>query len=245
VRYKRSLMIFGATNTYAGPTTIEGGILQLGAPHVIPATSSLTLANDNGRGDVASMWYATPMNTPATFATGGFSQKLGTLNLTGPVASVARTIDFGHGNCALEFDNSAAEGWISSDDSTPITLHIVNYTPGYDSLRFGTSASGLTTAQLAQIQFDDLANLPGQIDSQGFVTPALPVLLPLVRTDASTVQLSWTAVVGRTYRVQSKTNLSTGGWNDLADVYASTSPASHTDFSATGSQRYYRVMVVP
>jgi len=95
------------------------------------------------------------------------------------------------------------------------------------------------------MQFAQFANLPGQIDSQGFVTPALPVLLPLVRTDASTVQLSWTAVVGRTYRVQSKTNLSTGGWNDLADVYASTSPASHTDFSATGSQRYYRVMVVP
>jgi len=61
-------------------------------------------------------------------------------------------------------------------------------------------------------------------DSQGFVSPALPVLLPPVRTDASTVALSWTAVVGRSYRVQAKTNLNDAGWDDLADVLPAVRP---------------------
>lgn len=246
VRYKRGRMIFGATNTYAGPTRIEGGILELGAPQVIPATSSLILANDNGRGDVAVMLNATPNATPATFATGGFSQKLGTLNLTGPDTSIARTIDFGSGNCALAFDNSSAEGWLSTDTSAAIPLHIVNYTAGADSFRVGTDANGLTTAQLAQIQFDDLANLPAQINTQGFVTPALPVILSISNSGPASVDLVWSAINGRYYRVQSKTNLNATVWDDLVpDVFAGGSTAAFTDSTATPMERYYRVLVLP
>lgn len=245
VRYKRGRMIFGATNTYAGPTRIEGGIIELGAPYVIPVTSSLILANDNGRGDVAAMLNATPYATPATFATGGFSQKLGTLNLTGPDAAIIRTIDFGGGNCALVFDDSSAEGWISSDFNLAIPLHIVNYTPGADTLRVGTDANGLTPAQLAQIQYDDLANLPARIDALGFVTPALPVILSITNSGSANVDLLWSSVVGRTYRVQSKTNLNVVAWDDLTpDVYAGDVTASFTDTSAGTTQRYYRVMVL-
>ncbi len=75
IRYKRGTLIFGVTNNYAGSTTIEGGVLQLGASYLMPTSSSLILSNDNGRGDVASMGLTG--NTPATYATAGFSQKLG------------------------------------------------------------------------------------------------------------------------------------------------------------------------
>jgi hypothetical protein len=39
-------------------------------------------------------------------------------------------------------------------------------------LRFGTSASGLTAAQLAEIKYPDMPGIIGaQIDPNGFVTP--------------------------------------------------------------------------
>jgi fibronectin-binding autotransporter adhesin len=173
IRYKRGTLIFGVTNTYTGSTTIEGGVLQLGASYVIPTSSMLVLANDDGRDDVG--WMGSTRNTPATFATGGFDQKLGPLKLSGPASSVARTINFGDGASALAFDDSSAQLWLS-EEGTPIPLHIVNYTPGVDTLRFGNSASGLTKAQLALLRFADFADLPGKIDANGFVTPALPVI---------------------------------------------------------------------
>jgi autotransporter-associated beta strand protein len=172
-RYKRGTVIFGATNTFTGALTVEGGVLELGAPYVIPAGNMLVLANDDGRGDVAGIGLAN--NTPATFATGGFSQKLGPLKLAGPVPAVARTIDFGNGASALAFADSSGQKWVSNE-GLPIPLHIVNYTPGLDSLRFGTSAAGLSKAQLGMLRFADFADLPGQIDASGYVTPALPVI---------------------------------------------------------------------
>jgi autotransporter-associated beta strand protein len=173
IRYKQGRLIFGATNTFSGSTTIEGGVLELGAPNVIPTNSALILANDDGRGDVRDIGLAN--NTPATFSTGGFSQRLGPLQLRGPAAAVARTIDFGNGASALAFADSSTQTWLSNESSF-IPLHIINYTPGVDSLRFGTNAGGLTKRQLGQLRFEDQGGLPAKIDSNGYVTPARPVI---------------------------------------------------------------------
>jgi MYXO-CTERM domain-containing protein len=44
-----------------------------------------------------------------------------------------------------------------------------------DSLKFGASASALTSTQLASLRFSDYSNAAGQIDSFGVVTPvAIP-----------------------------------------------------------------------
>ena len=173
IRYKRGTLILGATNTYAGPTTIEGGILQLGAPYVIPTNSTLVLANnDPTRTDFDAVWA----NTPATFATAGFSQRLGPLRVSGYNAAAPRIIDFGSGASALVFADSSKELW----SNIPLTL--ANYTPGVDSLRFGTNAGGLTKAQLGLLRFAEFGNLPGQIDAHGYVTPLLPVIQSIRRT---------------------------------------------------------------
>jgi autotransporter-associated beta strand protein len=242
IRYKRATLIFGATNTYSGSTTIEGGVLQLGVPFAIPTSSSLILSNDNGRGDVNAIGLA--YNTPATFATAGFSQVLGPLQLGGPDPSVARTIDFGDGASALAFADSSGQSWLSTD-SLDIPLHIINYTPGADSLRFGTTAGGLTARQLGLIQFSDFANLPGQINSAGYVTPALPVFTTIQRT-GSTVALTWSAVSGRVYHLQSKDSLEAASWDDIyPDVTAGGDTASTTDSGVPADHRFYRVSVLP
>ncbi len=129
----------GPASDYTGPTTILSGRLQLGRANQIPDTSKLVL--DGG-----------------TFDTGGFSDDLGVLLLNGDAA-----IDFGLSDlAALFFDDSHLELWNEA------TLTILNYTPGSDSLRFGTDASALTPAQLSQINFN---GTPAAITSTGFLVP--------------------------------------------------------------------------
>src|SRR5262249_553478 len=132
-------------------------------------------------------------DTPPVFSTGGHNQTLDTLVFSGPNSLIPRTIDFGNGHGSLLFlGDSSANAWHSTaspvyGDSNPgpLTLVITNYQLGTSQLRFGTTSSGLTAAQLAQIKFADYTNAPGQIDSAGYVTPVVPK--PVL-----TVQVSYT-----------------------------------------------------
>ncbi|MBW8780616.1 MAG: autotransporter-associated beta strand repeat-containing protein [Verrucomicrobia bacterium] len=80
-------MVLAGANTYTGTTTVNAGILALGAANSIASSSGLVL---NG----------------GTFATGGFSQTLNTLTL-----SSSSTLDFGSGTSALAFADSNSVTW--------------------------------------------------------------------------------------------------------------------------------------
>lgn len=127
-----------AVNTYTGATIIRGGTLALGAANRIADTSNLVMAG-------------------GTFATGGFSETLGTLTL-----SANSIIDLGSGASALAFFNSSNATWSSS-----VSLSFINFTLGQDSIRIGTSADAITGTQLAQITINGFSAL---IDSSGFLT---------------------------------------------------------------------------
>lgn len=231
-KYKMGTIVFGSNNTYACSTTIEGGTLQLGISNAIRPGNNLILANGGTDGFV---------DTPATFDAAGFSQTFGTLTLTGPNSSIQRTIDFGDGNSALVFADSSAIDWSS------IPLWIVNYTPGVDSLRFGTNSSGLTPTQLASIRFADFNEAPGQINTNGFVTPATnfaPRVLSIVNDTGSDFIITWSSIPGRTYRLQYKDDLSASTWTDAGDIPATNTTASTSDNSG-GSQRFYRIALLP
>lgn len=124
---------FSGANTYTGNTTISAGILALGVANAIKSSSRVIM---NG----------------GTLASKNFSQTLGTLNLTGN-----SSIDLGSANTGakIAFAASNAIAWTPSD-----TLSILNWNGsisggGLDQLLVGTSGSGLTAAQLAEIQFVD------------------------------------------------------------------------------------------
>jgi len=235
VRYKRGTLVLGVTNGFTGPVTIEGGILKLGVPYAIPTTCPLVLANnDPARLDFNPAWQF----VPAVFDTAGLNQELGPLKLAGTDGSVLRIIDLGNGACALSFADSSAEDWGG------FALTITNFTLGVDSLRFGTSASGLTITQLGQITFAGFLNLPTLIDSQGYVAPDLPRIAEITHPSGS-VQLSWTAVNGRTYRVWSKEALNAGSWSNRSDVLAVGNTASYSDPGPHPAGRFYRVEVLP
>jgi autotransporter-associated beta strand protein len=116
--------ILAGTNTYSGSTNISSGTLRLGANHVLPATP-LTLGD-------------------ATLDVAEFSDAVGTLDLMSNA-----TIEFlANGN--LAFTDSSAIDWTDHSTTAP-TLTIEGDFVAGSSLRFGTTSTALTAAQLACI----------------------------------------------------------------------------------------------
>ncbi|MGD0259190.1 MAG: hypothetical protein ABSD29_05120 [Verrucomicrobiota bacterium] len=242
-------LVLNATNVYQGPTTNEGGILQLGAPQVLPRTSMLVLAGGDTRTN--SPYTDGYSDMSPTFATGGYSQTLGPLLLTGPYNSQNHqtyTIDFGSGASVLVFADSHLQNW------NGIPLTIVNYTPEVASLRFGTNSAGLTSTQLSLVQFQfidsqippEKVNVPGNIDANGFVTPVFPTL-SVVPSGTNNVTLTWNAINGRYYNIQCKTSLNDPYWstNFVKNFLATNTTASFTDTIGTNSHRCYRIQLMP
>jgi hypothetical protein len=56
------------------------------------------------------------------------------------------------------------------------------------------------------------------------------------------VTLRFNAVAGKTYTIQYKDSLRTGSWTRLIDVSNATGPTEVTDGTATGTERYYRIV---
>jgi hypothetical protein len=88
--------------------------------------------------------------------------------------------------------------------------------------------------------------VPPLSDSQNFSVTVLlrPLVITAVTVSTNGVSLSWSAVAGKIYRVQSAPDLN-GSWMDLTgDVTASGPVAAKVDASALADRQYYRVLLV-
>ena len=117
--------VLSGNNTATGDITVMAGKLAIGSSNRLGDTARLVM---NG----------------GTFSTEGFAETLGTLQLTGN-----STIDLGNNatGSALVFASSALEIWSAS-----VSLNIINFTDGTDSVFFG--AGGLSPDQIAQIRIN-------------------------------------------------------------------------------------------
>lgn len=108
---------------------------------------------------------------------------------------------------------------------------IVNLAPGAYRLTFQDLGGGLDplldNVELRRI----LPAAPG----------SPPSFLPVVRA-GGTVQLTWTAVAGKTYQLQYKTALTQSNWITLSATTATNSIATATDPAPSDSQRFYRLV---
>ncbi|MBA4148329.1 MAG: M36 family metallopeptidase [Verrucomicrobia bacterium] len=59
------------------------------------------------------------------------------------------------------------------------------------------------------------------------------------------ITINWSAIPGRSYRVQYATTLQPTNWEDLEDVVAQGTVASLTEFFFGAEQRFYRILVLP
>jgi autotransporter-associated beta strand protein len=134
------------TKTGAGTVQLNQ---EISAQTVVISQGTLLLGNNNRINDDAAVWLS-----GGTFATGGYSEKVGQLSL-----KADSVIDFGSGSSVLRFDDSSAIAWTAN------TITVANWTGsifggGTDQLIFGSSSSALGGSQLAKILFSDPYGLP-------------------------------------------------------------------------------------
>jgi len=128
-----SLTLSGA-NAYTGNTAVSAGALVIANNSAISTSSAVSL-----NGGTLKLSTSTGVSEGSSAAAG-----MGTLTLAN-----TSTIDFGSGNAnvdLLHFADSSSTTWNG-------TLSIYNWNAANDSLYFGLTDSGLTSAQLADITF--------------------------------------------------------------------------------------------
>ena len=137
-----AILRLGGANTYTGTTTITRGRLVLAASDVLPDSSAVTIGN-------------------ATLDAGTFTDTAGTLDVT----STLSTLQLGTG-AVLAFANSNGVSWTGGN------LRINGaFVPGV-SVRFGTTAGGLTPTQLGLIRVNGSSG-PFTLSSAGFLMTAV------------------------------------------------------------------------
>ena len=146
-----TLTIAGA-NTFSAGLILNGGTIQMGATgNLLSNTLPFTF---NG-------------GAFSTGAAGGFDEAVGTLQL-----SDNSTIHLGSGSHTLKFNNSSALSWASGKTLTITGWSGTASSSGTATKFFvGTDTTGLTTAQLAQINFYGFNTGAKQLAS-GEVVPA-------------------------------------------------------------------------
>ena len=140
-KFNPGILALTAVNTYTGPTTITAGKLQLGIANAVASSSSLIMGG--GTLDPAGFHHVMASTT---------------LGLT-----ASSTIDFVAGASELDFANSSGLTWTG-------VLNLANWNPALDKLRIGTDLTGLTTAQLADIEVNGAYLGTAEINSSGYIS---------------------------------------------------------------------------
>lgn len=188
-------------NTFSAQLTILRGTLALAKPAGVTAISGRRLVLGGGSNQAIVRLDASDQisDTCAVVIAGlhegriwtqGNSETLGPLGLQ----SFAY-IDLGDGHSRLRFADSHESKWDPSK-----TLTIQNWTATKDEVRFGTSETGLTAAQLSQVGFLNPAPLPaglysatllvdGRVEPNQRVTAKAPPFEVSARATAARVKL--------------------------------------------------------
>jgi len=143
----------------------------------------------------------------------------------------------------------------AADPDLPAQNLSFSFGPGAPSGASLNSASGVfswtppspgTYSLRIDVSDDDLPSLSSSrnytINVLGSGSAA--IIATIFRHDNS-VEIAWPSRAGRTYRVQYKDTLDQAGWTTLPDVAASNGSASQIDATASGQQRFYRVVLLP
>ncbi len=95
--------------------------------------------------------------------------------------------------------------------------------------------------QLSPVEVDGVNAYLGA--KYGLATTPIPPTLQVLPSANGTVAFQWNATRGRTYQVQTTTNLAPANWTNLGGAFvATTSPVTVTPTIGSDNQRFYRVV---
>jgi autotransporter-associated beta strand protein len=145
-------LIFGASNTYTGATTVKSGTLKANATNALGATKvidlqggSLLVAASDTLNDKADIQMG---NAKLEMAGKDITEYVGALTLTGNSVIDVRELE--GTNNALHFDSSFLEqGW---GKNTSLSIWNWDFSDT-NHIYFGTDSKGLSEVQLQQISF--------------------------------------------------------------------------------------------
>nr|MCU0793368.1 autotransporter-associated beta strand repeat-containing protein [Opitutaceae bacterium] len=135
--------VLNAANSYSGPTKLLLGTVSLGGNNRISSSSDLVLGG-------------------GTLNLNGFSQSFASLDL-----DAAASIGLGASN-SISFGDSSGLDW----GGFGLNFTSFGGSLGPQSVRFGTSSSGLTALQLGLITVDGMGGYV--LDGNGYLTTAIP-----------------------------------------------------------------------
>ena len=145
-------LIFGASNTYTGVTTVKSGTVKANAMNALGATQvinlhggSLLVAASDTLNDEADILMG---NAKLEMAGKDITEHVGALTLTGNSVIDVRELK-GSSNSLYFASSYIKQGW-----ATDTSLSIWNWDfSGTNHIYFGTDSQGLSDAQLQQISF--------------------------------------------------------------------------------------------
>ncbi len=184
-----------AANTYTGTTTVNGGTLELakssgvnsiaGSAITVNSGGTLLLGSSNQINDAANLTLSS-----GTFSNGdtvGFSETLGTLTLSG-----TSSIDLGTAAHMLSFANSSG---LSGFWSGTLTIYgwtgIPEIAGTAGQIYFGSTASGLTSTQLAMISFNGFGPGAMLLTNGELVPTAVPEAGPVIAATLLALIVLW------------------------------------------------------
>jgi hypothetical protein len=246
------LTSFIATNS-ASDTDIPTNALAFG---LVNGPSGLALNTNNG----VMTWTPTEVQGPGSYPVTLFvsdngvptraftnSFTLTVLESNSPPTLAPITDRTVHAGTFITFTNSGTDPDLPAN---PLAFSLFGAPPGgafissngIFSWQTGDANAGTTNTIL--VRLEDQEGIASS-DAKSFALTVFPrPLIEQIELSGTNAVLTWSAISGTSYRVQSKTNLEDLSWNDLLpDVTASGATASRAE-PAVLMQRFYRVRVL-
>jgi len=200
-------------NTYTGTTTI-GATITLELATAGAITSSRGLVLKGGTLDPA-----------------GLNQTINALTLGANSA-----INYEAGGAEIDFASSSSQTWSG-------TLNLTNWNSSADKLRFGTDSTGLTSNQLAQIEFNGTGLGTAQIDANGYIIavtppPSITILPPTI--SGGNINFSFATTASQSYTVWGTTNLANPNWMEVTN-FTGDGSTDQVMFPATDGSEFFQV----
>ena len=125
-------------------------------------------------------------------------------------------------------DSNGLVTWVPPSDQVPSTNLFITVATDYNP--FAVNAQHLSATNSFTVTI-----LP----------PGMPPIIEAIAVSDGVAAITWSAIIGGTYRLQSKDDLSDTNWTDIVpDILATTNSASATNACGTSQTRFYRIYQV-